>query len=64
MNLIPKPRIDDEKWTWHIGLDAEATRILNALYNGEDPGEKVVWYRGETSYNDWAFAHLPVSKGV
>lgn len=27
--------IRDERWTWHIGLDAQATRILNALYNGE-----------------------------
>ena len=27
--------IRDERWTWHIGLDSEATRLLNALYNGE-----------------------------
>jgi len=32
----PMQRIDDEKWIWHVGLDAEATRILNGLYNGED----------------------------
>ena len=25
----------------------------------EAPGEKVNWYRGKGSYNDWAFAHLP-----
>jgi len=31
--------IRDEKWSWHIGCDAEATRILNALYNGEDLSE-------------------------
>jgi hypothetical protein len=27
--------IRDQKWSWHVGLDAESTRILNALYNGE-----------------------------
>ncbi|MBU2190722.1 MAG: hypothetical protein KJ796_04830 [Alphaproteobacteria bacterium] len=26
--------IADERWTWHIGLDAEATQILNGLYEG------------------------------
>lgn len=30
----PKQRIDDEHWRWHIGLDADASRILNALYEG------------------------------
>ena len=29
--------------------------------HGEEPGSDVVWYRGETSYNDWAFSYLPVS---
>ena len=31
----PKKTIEDEKWSWHIGLDAEATRLLNALYQEE-----------------------------
>ena len=31
--------IHDEKWSWHIGCDPEATRILNALYNGEGVAE-------------------------
>ncbi len=31
--------IKDEKWSWHIGCDQEATRILNALYNGDDVSE-------------------------
>lgn len=31
--------IRDESWSWHIGCDAESTRILNALYNGEEVGE-------------------------
>lgn len=31
--------IRDESWSWHIGCDSESTRILNALYNGEEVGE-------------------------
>jgi hypothetical protein len=31
--------IHDERWTWHVGLDSEATRILNALYAGETPDD-------------------------
>lgn len=31
--------IRDERWSWHIGCDAEATRILNALYNDEEVTE-------------------------
>ena len=32
--------IRDEHWSWHIGCDTESTRILNALYNGEDVAEE------------------------
>ncbi|MEZ5739295.1 MAG: DUF6352 family protein [Burkholderiaceae bacterium] len=28
-------QIDDTRWRWHLGLDAQATAILNRLYNGE-----------------------------
>jgi Family of unknown function (DUF6352) len=28
----PRPKLEDTDWRWHIGLDAEATRLLNALY--------------------------------
>ena len=31
----PKKTIEDEKWSWHIGLDVESTRLLNALHNQE-----------------------------
>ncbi len=31
--------IRDAAWSWHIGCDAEATRILNALYAGQDVPE-------------------------
>jgi hypothetical protein len=38
VHVEPRPRIDDPDWRWHIGLDAEATRILNALYQGAPLG--------------------------
>lgn len=34
VKVQPRPRIDDDDWRWHIGLDRDATRILNALYEG------------------------------
>ncbi len=34
VRVQPVQRIDDERWRWHIGLDAEATRVLNKLYEG------------------------------
>jgi len=33
--IRPVPVIEDRAWTWHVGLDAEATRIANALWRGE-----------------------------
>ena len=33
--IEPLERIDDSRWRWHVGLDVDATAILNALYNGE-----------------------------
>ena len=36
VRIEPVQRIDDDDWRWHIGLDAEATRILNGLYQGQD----------------------------
>ncbi|MBL4907822.1 MAG: hypothetical protein JKX94_10255 [Sneathiella sp.] len=32
--------IQDEKWAWHIGLDAQANSILNALYEGVNLSEE------------------------
>lgn len=29
-------RIDEPRWAWHIGLDAESTGILNDLYGGAE----------------------------
>jgi hypothetical protein len=33
--IRPLQRIDDAAWRWHVGLDPEATALLNALYRGE-----------------------------
>ena len=32
----PVARIEDPDWRWFVGLDAEATRIGNALWTGEE----------------------------
>jgi len=41
VTIEPVERIDDERWRWHVGLDVDATAILNGLYRGEtvDPAE-------------------------
>ena len=33
--ITPMQQIVDPKWSWHVGLDAAATAILNKLYNKE-----------------------------
>ena len=37
--IEPVREIPDEDWVWHAGLDAEATAMLNDLYNGRDVDE-------------------------
>jgi hypothetical protein len=32
--------IDDEQWVWHVGLDAQASSVLNDLYQGQDVSEE------------------------
>ena len=34
VSIRPRRNIEDERWVWHVGLDAEASAILNDLYNG------------------------------
>jgi hypothetical protein len=34
VRITPVPRIDDTRWRWHVGLDVEATALLNDLYAG------------------------------
>ena len=36
VTIKPQREIDDRKWVWHVGLDAEASGILNDLYNKAD----------------------------
>lgn len=38
VKIEPVERIEDDDWAWFVGLDAEATRIGNALWTGKDPG--------------------------
>ncbi len=34
--ITPLPRIADERWRWHLGLDVQASAILDDLYLGVD----------------------------
>ena len=34
--INPIRNIEEPRWAWHIGLDAEATAILNSLWAGEE----------------------------
>jgi hypothetical protein len=36
VHIAPIRNIEEPRWAWHIGLDAEATAILNALWAGEE----------------------------
>jgi len=33
VTIRPQREIDDSRWVWHAGLDAEASALLNDLYN-------------------------------
>ena len=35
VTIEPVERIEDDRWRWHVGLDVDATAILNALYRAE-----------------------------
>ncbi len=34
--ITPIRKIEEPRWAWHIGLDAESTAILNSLWAGEE----------------------------
>jgi hypothetical protein len=36
VTLAIEREIDDEQWVWHVGLDAQASGVLNDLYQGRD----------------------------
>ena len=35
-SVKPVPRIEEARWAWHIGLDAQSTALLNDLWRGEE----------------------------
>jgi hypothetical protein len=35
VQIQPLEEVKEDKWIWHIGLDTEATALLNDLYNGK-----------------------------
>ena len=37
--IQPVQQIRDERWVWHVGLDAEASAVLNDLYEGRTVDE-------------------------
>lgn len=39
VQIEPVGMIRDERWVWHVGLDAEANVLLNELYNGQELDE-------------------------
>ena len=39
VRIHPVQRIRDQRWRWHVGLDVEASALLNDLYNGTDVPE-------------------------
>ncbi len=39
VNIQPVQKIRDERWVWHVGLDAEGSALLNDLYTGEEVDE-------------------------
>ncbi len=39
VSIEAQPNIEDDAWRWHIGMDAESTRILNDLYEDNDVDE-------------------------
>src|SRR5258708_20447043 len=36
VDVRPLREVEDRSWAWHIGLDAESTALLNALWRGEE----------------------------
>jgi hypothetical protein len=36
VSVKPLRAIEERRWAWHIGLDAQSTSILNDLWNGEE----------------------------
>jgi hypothetical protein len=39
VGIQPVQQISDERWVWHLGLDVEASSLLNDLYDGREVDE-------------------------
>ncbi len=42
VSVSPMQKIEDETWSWHVGLDTDSSKILNDLYNGKKISENVL----------------------
>ncbi|MEO7392760.1 MAG: DUF6352 family protein [Ramlibacter sp.] len=40
VGISVESEIDDDHWVWHVGLDAQASAVLNDLYRGEDVSDE------------------------
>lgn len=40
VRIKPQREIEDARWVWHVGLDAEASALLNDLYNRTEVDER------------------------
>ena len=36
VSITPLRKIEDDHWSWHIGLDKDSSAILDDLYNGKN----------------------------
>ena len=47
VNIRPAMVIEDPNWSWHVGLDTEATGIANDLWHGKDVSQtrlaRILW---------------------
>ena len=39
VRILPLQKVDDSGWRWHVGLDVQATALLNDLYEGKPVDE-------------------------
>lgn len=40
VSIRPLQKVDDAAWRWHVGLDVEATALLNDLYEGREVADE------------------------
>ncbi|MEM7462498.1 MAG: choline-sulfatase [Pseudomonadota bacterium] len=58
--LTERIRLSQRRRRLVLESDKQGTRPR--WNHDEEPGSDVVWYRGEGSYNEWAFRFLPISE--